>query len=771
MKQKSYFLLTLILGFSLICSNLNAQDQPHPRFDNVNYRPSPHDFVPLPQLVNDIDGYIILEKGLTIVDLTQNPKDKDSNFNSNYLKEKLIKVFDFEIIEEKVAPEKNFILLTINQEPQKFENIEHGDSPEAYSLTVKDGYVHIDGRSKTGLFYGIQTLLQLLPPQVYANITNKHDGAMLKEYYLGNIEVIDAPRFEYRGNMLDVSRSFFDKDFIIRHLDRLAYHKINKFHWHLTDDNGWRIEIKKYPELTRKGAWRGKNEVLEGWFNTGDDSYGGYYTQEEIKEIVKYAADRNIEIIPEIDLPGHSKAVIASYPNVNCKIESEFYSIQGESNNVWCVGNEDNYKMLDNIIKEIVKLFPSEYIHIGGDEVNMVGWEHCEECQALMKREGMTEEIELLNYFVRRLENIVGKYGKKMAGWEEILDGGELKPNTLVTSWHYAGGEKAIEKNQPTVMQVCEYCYFDMKYSDKERGHNWAAIVTLEDAYRFDPIGSFKLTKEQEKLILGPQGALWTEMLFLPPHFSDYQMFPRLCATAEVGWTPQNQREWEAFNNRIHGKHLERMYQMGIKCRIPFPKVEYKGNQLVVESPYPAAVIRYSTDGLSPTIYSPVVTGNIITDAPHKFRFATFYHDIKSATVGAENIDIYQYQTPEVKVTSSMNGIKGWELDKLTDWKQPTAFRSDRRAQEGDWILFEFPQGLNCEKITSYSSDPEVDFYGINKGHVEISYDGVNFENAGEYRYNKAIIENIEKEVKAVKIVIDGINDGRYIIIQDLRIE
>ncbi|NCB20178.1 MAG: beta-N-acetylhexosaminidase, partial [Bacteroidia bacterium] len=463
------------------------------------------------------------------------------------------------------------------------------------------------------------------------------------------------------------------------------HHKINKFHWHLTDDNGWRIEVKKYPKLTELGAWRGENEVLRPSFGSGNERYGGFYTQKEIKEIVAYAAERHIEIIPEIDLPGHSRAVTASYPEVGCDGNDNSVSVQGEAQNVWCVGKENNFKMLENIIKEVAALFPSKYFHIGGDEVNYDAWDNCPHCQALMKEKGMEKHEELLNYFVRRMETIVEKQGKHMAGWDEILDGGELKPESMVYAWRsVAKGIESVKKGQPTVMLPGEYCYYDMKQSPAERGHNWAGIVTLEKAYSLDPVATANLDENQSKLVLGVQGALWAELFGYPARFMEYQAYPRIAALAEVGWTQPQNKGFEDFSRRLSSAHFERLFQMGIAFRMDPPKAVYTNGAILVTAPYSWAVVRYTTDESEPTMYSPVYRGEIITDKAHKFRFATFYKDeIKSVSIQPENAS-YSYISPATTIETSMNENSRFPISNVTDYKHNTYFRTATRVNAGD---------------------------------------------------------------------------------------
>ena len=707
--------------------------------------------IPLPQKVQENSRVFVIDNNVSICG--------NAAFEIEYLKEKIAKSSGIKIQKSLNGTKKIEVNITPSAQTKE----------EGYTLNVTPDKISIEASDKGGAFYGVQTLMQLMPASIYGT----KEG--WEKWEVPCVEITDYPRFSYRGTHLDVSRTFFPEETVYNLLDWMAYHKLNKFHWHITDDNGWRLEIKKYPDLTRKGAWRGPDEVLPPSYGSGNQRYGGYYTQEQIKKIIKYAADRNIEIIPELDMPGHSKAVISTYPQTGCTNDETFLSVNGEVQNVWCVGNENNYKMLDNIIKEVAALFPSKTIHIGGDEVNMDNWKHCPHCQELMKKEGMKSEIELLNYFVRKLENIVNKHGKVMAGWDEILDGGELKPNTTVYAWKsIKRGIESVKKGQPTVFMVGEYCYFDMKQTPAERGHNWAGIVTLDKTYSLDPIGALNLTPEQEKLVLGPQGALWTELLNRPARFLEYQYFPRLCALAEVGWTNKELKNYDCFFNRLTKTHYERMHHMGIAFRLPYPEVVYEKNTLKVKLPYDWAVVRYTTDGTEPTASSNVYTGDIVTFEPEKFRFATFYRDYnKSITVGASNIELYNYLTPDVEITSSYKAEethKRYPVSNAEKYDFTKHWRVDRRSQAGDWVLYTFKEPVECGKITVESGIPNITFYSVTYGHVEYSYNGTDFIKGDEFVNGISVIRP-EQKVKAVKICVTGMSDALATCFQNLKIE
>ena len=713
------------------------------------------DFVPQPAWVQYGDslrvGNFVLDKNVII--------SGGDEFNVRYLKEHIARVIDFSGDSWKETS------------PFRIEFVRTKSfSEEGYAIQVAGARILITATTRAGEFYAIQTLLQMLPPQVYKPATGPF-SQLLRQWEIPCVEIVDSPRFSWRGSMLDVSRTFFDKEYILRHLDWLAYHKINKFHWHLTDDNGWRVEIKNYPKLTAVGAWRGRNEALSPAFNSGKDRYGGYYTQEDLREIVQYAADRCIEIIPEIDLPGHSKALAVSYPEVVCRHEADVKSVQGELHNVLCIGREKNYTMLENIIEELAPIFPSKYFHVGVEEVATESWKHCPECQQLMKKMGYTDETQLLGYFTERMEKILAKYGKTMEGWEDIVtSGGDLSRNDLVLVWHGQKVlQKAIDAGFPVVTQNCYYCYLDMKHTWAERGHSWSSLIDVEKVYSFDPLQELELTPEKERLVRGLQGGLWTELMYFPPHFSEYQLFPRLCALAEVGWTPQSLRDYADFDGRLARKHFERLWNMGVHFRIPAPEVD---EQCRVKSPYPSMVVRYTFDGSEPTINSPVVTGPFVTDHPEKLRFATFFADLKSMTV--EVPGVHHYLTPAVHVESSMAANPRYPLSNLEQYDVKRYMRTAAPPKEGDYVLFTFDEPLQCQQITVQTADPVNQFYGITEGRVEILYEGKDkfvWSPRSFDMYNRVVHLPGDRRVKAVKIVVTGPGEDKAVSIQPLIIE
>ncbi len=434
---------------------------------------------------------------------------------------------------------------------------------EGYILHVTGKNIEITANKANGIFYGIQTLLQMLPAEVKSS---SFQDEVAWEIRCAEIE--DMPRFPWRGLLLDVSRHFFTKDEVKAYIDQLAEYKMNVFHWHLTDDQGWRIEIKSLPNLTEKGAWRARR-VGQWWTRTprqeGEPAeYGGFYTHEDIKEIVQYAQERFVEIVPEIEMPGHSLATIVAYPEISCtqtvkdiNVGNQFYTIDENS---LCVGNDLTFEYLDKIFTEIAMLFPSDYIHIGGDECYKGFWEKCPKCQKRIRDENLKNTYELQSYFIKRIEKILEAKNKKLVGWDEILEGG-LAPNATVMSWRgMRGGITAAKEGHQVIMTPTNHCYLDLYQGDPSVEPDTYSMCRLSDSYSFEPVPD----GVDPKLILGGQGNLWTESV---PNFrhAQYMTWPRGWALAEVLWTPKDLKNWRHFVRKVENHFI----------RADFGKIKY----------------------------------------------------------------------------------------------------------------------------------------------------------------------------------------------------
>jgi len=417
---------------------------------------------------------------------------------------------------------------------------------EAYTLNIGKSGVEISGGSPKAVFYGLQSLKQLI-------VAGQHTGNGVK---LPLVSISDTPFFGYRGAMLDVCRHIFTVDEVKKYIDILALHKINRFHWHLTDDQGWRIEIKKYPELSRIGAMR--SETIVGWHKHSNEydgkPYGGIFTQDEVREIVKYAAERYIEVIPEIEMPGHGVAALSTYPWLGCS--GGPYSVRttwGISEEVFCAGKESTFEFLENVLSEVIDLFPSKYIHIGGDECPKKAWKACELCQKRITEEGLKDEAELQSYFMKRIERWLNDHGRNVIGWDEILQGGITKSATIMSWRGTKGGIAAAKLGNKVIMTPNTHCYIDyyQTYNPIENGEplaNGRRPITIAKVYAFDPYAG--LNAEEQKYITGVQVNLWTEYISDFDHVQ-HMLLPRLAALAEVGWA-YDRKDYEDFKKRLN---------------------------------------------------------------------------------------------------------------------------------------------------------------------------------------------------------------------------
>lgn len=458
-------------------------------------------------------------------------------------------------------PDSSFIFLKLDPEGDYENN-------EAYRLKVTEKGIYLNAKNKAGIFYGIHTLRQLLPTQI-----EHTDPSLVQKntiWKINVVEIYDYPRFGYRGMHLDVARHFFPVDFVKKYIDLLSIYKFNRFHWHLTEDQGWRIEIKKYSKLTEIGAWR--DSTLIGNYGSGKYDgirYGGFYTQEEIKEIVAYATERHITVIPEIELPGHSSAALAAYPELGCfDKEVQVVTSWGVFEDIYCP-KEETFDFLEDVLDEVIELFPSEYIHIGGDEAPKKQWEESEIAQAVIQREGLKDEHELQSYFIGRIEKYLNSKGRQIIGWDEIMEGG-LAPRATVMSWRgEEGGIEAAKMKHDVIMSPNASNYFDHYQSESTDQEPIAigGLTTLQDVYNYEPIPS-ELTEEKAKYILGAQANVWTEYIHTGAKV-EYMAFPRAIALAEVLWSSKESKEWVEFLNRLQFA-FERLDILGVNYAIHY---------------------------------------------------------------------------------------------------------------------------------------------------------------------------------------------------------
>ncbi|HEY9260954.1 beta-N-acetylhexosaminidase [Chitinophaga sp.] len=502
---------------------------------------------------------------------------------------------------------------------------------EGYILDIKSTRIDISANKPAGLFYAIQSLMQLLPKEVESSVKVEHEN-----WTVPCVKITDYPRFGWRGLMLDVSRHYFPKEAVKKYIDQLAKYKMNVFHWHLTDDQGWRVEIKSFPKLTSIGAWRAPR--MGTWWTreprapNEPATDGGFYTQEDVKEIVKYAQERFVTIVPEIDVPGHSLAALAAYPNLSCtggpfdvNVGNVFY---GKEDNALCPGNEQSFDFMDKVLTELAALFPGQYIHIGGDECYKGFWKKCDKCKKRMAAEKLTSVEELQSYFIKRMEKMVIAKGKKMIGWDEILEGG-LAPEATVMSWRGTqGGINAAKMNHPIIMTPDHNCYLDLYQGDPAGEPPTYSMLTLTSCYNFEPIPK-EVT--DTSLILGSQGNLWTESVPSYRH-AEYMTWPRAFALAEVCWSEKTARNWPGFIHRMEA-HMARydvaninyarsVYDAAIK---PVKKTADKPMQITLTTELDNLDIYYTFDGTFPDRFSSKYTGTLdVPKGADIFRMITY---------------------------------------------------------------------------------------------------------------------------------------------------
>lgn len=479
---------------------------------------------------------------------------------------------------------------------------------EGYELNVTAERIVLKASTAAGAFWGFQTLRQLLPPQA-----EKAGGAGGRpSLQVPCVEISDAPRFSYRGLHLDVGRHIFPAEFIKKYIDLMVLYKFNTFHWHLTEDQGWRIEIKKYPRLQEVAAYR--KETLEGHKRDrparfDGQRYGGYYTQKEVKEIVEYARLRHVTVIPEIEMPGHSLAALAAYPELGCTGGPyETGTTWGVFEDIYCAGNEKTFRFLEDVLTEVMALFPSKYIHIGGDEAPKARWEKCPKCQARIRTEGLKDEHELQSYFIGRIERFLNAHGRSIIGWDEILEGG-LAPNATVMSWRgIKGGIAAARQGHDVVMTPSSHLYFD-HYQSRAAGEPLAigGFTPLEKVYGYEPVPQ-ELNEQEARHILGAQANLWTEYIETSAQ-AEYMAYPRALALAEVVWSPSGRRDYEDFLGRLK-PHFQRLSALGARYSTHVFDVQAKaeaasaGLKVTLWSADPTAVIHYTLDGSAPSAAS-----------------------------------------------------------------------------------------------------------------------------------------------------------------------
>ncbi len=643
---------------------------------------------------------------------------------------------------------------------------------EKYELVVNPKQITIKSVGNAGVFYAFQTLMQLLPVAKY------------KEAKIPCVTIKDEPKFTWRGMHLDVSRHFFSVDFVKKYIDYLAMYKMNTFHWHLTDDQGWRIEILKYPLLTQLGSIRMKSMIGHFSEHRFDDKfYKGFYTQDEIKDVVAYAQKRHVTIIPEIEMPGHALAALAAYPQYSCTGGRVNVATQwGSFDDVLCPTKEETYQFVEEILDEVMVLFPSKYIHVGGDECSKVRWKTCPSCQAYMRQEGMQDETELQSYFIRRIEHFLNVYGKKLIGWDEILEGG-LAPNATVMSWRGTeGGIAAAKDNHDVVMSPGSHCYFDHYQGDpKNEPLAIGGYTTVEKVYSFNPIPT-ELTPEEGKHILGAQGNVWTEYINTPAEI-EYMAMPRMAALAEVVWGTSEPDGYPNFQTRLI-KHFDLLDQMNVNYSKSIfqittnvsPSKNGNGIELNLKSAYGTKGIHYTTNGDLPFLESAAYVNPISITESSTLKAGYFDDGLLKSAITEQAFFITQSTGKAITLVTEphQNYAIGGKFT-LVD-----GVRGDMQKYSRDWLGFlgnDFnatidlgtQKAISKVTIDVLYSDGSWIHYPKNI-EVLVSNDGINFKSVKlvsntEIISKKGVVDmNFPTEnAKFVKIIaqkIDKIPDG-----------
>jgi hexosaminidase len=651
--------------------------------------------IPKPQELKVLDGNFVISQDISF---------NSSNVNDNllkYLMDYLTELYGtkFTKTNREEAPS---ITLQIDKD---FSNTK----PEAYSLKINPDRIKILASSEVGLFFGIQTLFQILPKNISGT-------EMIK---IQSCEITDYARFTWRGLNLDCCRHFMTKDFIKRYIDILSYYKFNVLHWHLTEDQGWRIEIKKYPKLTEVGAWR---KEADG------STYGGYYTQEDIKEIVAYAQSRFITIVPEIEMPGHSLASLASYPENSCTGGPfEVTNMWGVMKDVYCAGRDSTFYFLQDILDEVIQLFPGEYIHIGGDEVPKDRWKECPKCQARIKANGLKDEHELQSYFIKRISNyLVGK-GKKVIGWDEILQGG-LAPGAVVQSWQsFQGAIDAARLGHYVICSPASHTYLNADPED----------LDLRIAYSFEPVPD-ELSADEEKFILGGEVNLWTERA--PQETVDSKLFPRILALAEVFWTDPQSKNYDEFYTRVQAAYSDltaRGIEYGRESKVITPSISYNADKkeftVTIIQGQKNIDIRYTENGSEPDFNSMLYSEPIKANKSIKLKIAAFRDNHFIGRKVALMFDFHKALNSKITLANKYNErYRGGGENGLID-----GVRGTDDFHDGLWQGFE---GVDFEAIIDLGEEKEISkvtprfilnsnswIFLPNKVEITLSKDNVNY--------------------------------------------
>lgn len=660
--------------------------------------------------------------------------------------------WSLEVIEK--TPQKNYIQFIVDE---SFEN-------EAYKLEVDSQKISITSKGNAGFIYGLESIRQLLPEAIESSeiVSNI-------EWIIPNMSIKDKPRFQYRGLMLDLSRHFFYTEYLKEVIDGLAMLKMNVLHLHLVDDQGWRIEIKKYPKLTEVGAWRVDQE--DKHWNSRETSnpnekgtYGGFLTQDDLRELVAYAQLKNVEIIPEIEMPAHVSSAIAAYPELSCFNKR----IGVPSGGVWpitdiyCAGKENTFEFLENVLVEVMDIFPSKYIHIGGDEATKTNWNECLNCKKRMKNEGLKDVNELQSYFVKRMEKFINSKGKKLIGWDEILEGG-LAPEATVMSWRGTkGGIEAAKQGHDVIMTPGTHCYFD-HYQGPQNEEPLAigGYTPLSKVYQFDPVVS-TMTPDEAKHVLGGQANLWAE--YIPTtEQSEYMIYPRLAAMAETLWSPKESRDWNDFSSRIETM-FKRYDYLGINYAKSIYLVtanttvnlEKKLVNLTLQNEFSNADIRYVLGNKNLDKNAIKYTIPIEIQETTIVKASLFNHNKPVGKVFTDTIKFHKAVAQKIEYKTPYND----NYQGAGTFGMVNTLRGTKNFHDGQWqawldsdmeIVIDFETETSMSEVIVGSLENQgSEIFFPSAIEVAVSNDGVTYEDVG--KIERTFVENSKSELKDFKI-------------------
>ena len=671
-----------------------------------------------------------------------------------------LKALQIESMVHKNGNVEHSVLLLLNQP------FNHELGMEGYQLEILASHLVLSANAPSGIRYGLQTIGQLLDAATDAKISCA--------------TIVDFPRFSYRGMHLDVSRHFMPMSQIYKMIDELERHKMNVFHWHLVDDQGWRIEIKKYPKLTEVGAWR-EDKSDKHWNDRSlskagaKTTYGGFYTQEEISSLVAYAAERNITVIPEIEMPAHVMSVLAAYPELSCTGENLGVPPGGvwPITHIYCAGKEETFNFLEDVLTEVMEIFPSSYIHIGGDEADKTEWKKCEKCQQRIKDEGLKDEHELQSYFIHRIEAFLNAHGRNLIGWDEILEGG-LAPNATVMSWRgEEGGIAAAKMGHNVIMTPGSHCYFDHYQGDPSvEPLAIGGYTPLSKVYAYEPVPA-ELTENEAKFVLGAQANHWTEYMPVPEQL-EYMAFPRLAAIAEVLWSPKSSRNWESFVNRMPAQ-FQRYEARGLNAsksayqvKINAEPAPDKSLKISFSTELQTSSIRYTLDGAEPDEQSLLYNGPFLLNKTATVKAACFSNGMRQGAVINKTFFLGKTTGAKINLTPApneryahkgnaalLNGISGTV-----------------NHQDEEWLGF---SGDNMEALIDLQSSEKISKISVITLHnssawimepsvatIETSVDGVSYSDEG-----KAVIDKPLKDGRQIiEVNWKGEAKARYVRIK-----